>query len=113
MIRLFFKFFIRHFQRFWLFNLINIIGLAIGLTAAIIIGSWTHFHLTFNHSLANADRLFRVIQHLHYDQIDEWVAPTPAPLADALLRTFPEISNACRIHPSEDLIIRANDKSFV
>ena len=112
MIQFFLTLFIRHIQKFRLFNLINMVGLSIGMATAIIIGSWIHHHLTFNHSLRNADRLFRIIQHLHYDQGDEWVAPTPTPLAEALRHTFPEISRTCRIHPAEDLILRTKEKSF-
>lgn len=112
MIRFSLKLFIRHFQKYRLFSLINVVGLGIGLATVIIIGSWIHFHLTFNHSLNNADRLFRIIQLLHHDQTDEWVAPTPTPLADALRQNFPEIYRTCRIHPAEDLILRAQGKSF-
>lgn len=106
------KIFFRNFNRYRIFNIINILGLAIGLAATILIGCWIHFHLSFNSCWQKSDRLFRVIQDLRYENSSEWVAPTPSPLAEALIKTLPEIVNSCRIHYSPDLIITAGERSF-
>ena len=113
MITFLIKLFIRHFIRYKLFNSINILGLAIGLAFSLIIGAWLHFELTYDSSFKKADRLYRVIQHIEYEGANEWVAPTPGPLAAALLNSVPGIENACRVHYTSDLIFRANGKSFV
>jgi ABC-type antimicrobial peptide transport system permease subunit len=45
------------------YSLINIGGLAIGMAAAILIGLWLHYELTFNQNFTKYDRIARVIQN--------------------------------------------------
>ncbi|HZY82701.1 MAG TPA: ABC transporter permease [Cyclobacteriaceae bacterium] len=51
------------------YSLINIGGLAIGMAAAILIGLWLHFELTFNQNFGNYDRIARVIQHQDFNGV--------------------------------------------
>jgi putative ABC transport system permease protein len=45
------------------FSIINIVGLAMGMTVAILIGLWMHDELTFNTHHKNYDRIAQVMQH--------------------------------------------------
>lgn len=113
MIFFYFKLFFRHFKRFRIYHLVNMLGLSIGLAAVILIGSWIQFHLSFDTFYPNHTQLFRVIQQLKEDDQTAWVAPTPTPLADALKNTVPGIINACRVHYGSDLIVKGNGRMAI
>ncbi len=113
MIFFYLKLFFRHFKRYRVYHLVNIVGLSIGLAAVILIGSWIQFHLSFDTFYPNHTQLFRVIQQLKEGDQAEWVAPTPTPLADVLKNTVPGIINACRVHYGSDLIVKGNGKMAI
>jgi ABC-type antimicrobial peptide transport system permease subunit len=53
------------------YSLINIGGLAIGMAAAILIGLWLHYELTFNRSFKNYERIARVMQNQEFNGVIE------------------------------------------
>ncbi len=73
MIKNYFKIAFRGFWRHKLFTLINIIGLSIGISAALVIYLIVHFDFTFDKFHRDGDRIYRVVsnfssQDQHYLQ---------------------------------------------
>ena len=60
MIKNYFKIAIRNFSRHKVFTFINIIGLSIGISAALVIYLIVHFDLTFNR-FKNRENIYRVV----------------------------------------------------
>ena len=57
------------FRGFWkhkLFTLINIIGLSIGISAALVIYLIVHFDFTFDKFHKDSDRIYRVVTHYSF-----------------------------------------------
>jgi predicted permease len=55
------------------YSVINIGGLAVGLTAAILIALWVHDELTFNKNFANYDKLAQVLQNQTFNgEVETW-----------------------------------------
>jgi putative ABC transport system permease protein len=67
MIKNYFKIAFRNFWRHKLFTLINIIGLSIGISAALVIYLIVHFDFTFDKSHPDGDRIYRVTSHYGYN----------------------------------------------
>ncbi|MDR6943218.1 ABC transporter permease [Mucilaginibacter pocheonensis] len=63
MIKNYFKIAFRSFWRHKLFTLINIIGLSIGISSALVIYLIVHFDFTFNQSFPDGDRIYRVVSN--------------------------------------------------
>ncbi|MEN0055928.1 MAG: FtsX-like permease family protein [Mucilaginibacter sp.] len=63
MIKNYFKIAFRNFWRHKLFTFINIVGLSIGISSALVIYLIVHFDFTFNQSFDNADRIYRVVSN--------------------------------------------------
>src|ERR1700710_1083156 len=61
MIRNYFKIALRSFWRHKLFTLINIIGLSIGISAALVIYLIVHYDFTFDKFHKDGDRIYRVV----------------------------------------------------
>lgn len=67
MIKNYFKIAFRNFWRHKLFTLINIIGLTIGISAALVIYLIVHFDFTFDKHHPDGDRIYRVGSYYGYN----------------------------------------------
>ena len=78
------------------YNLLNILGLAIGLTCAAVIFLWVEDELTFNNSHEKKDRVYQVMENWQYDDGIRTFSSTPAPLAASMKSDLPGIRQTCR-----------------
>jgi putative ABC transport system permease protein len=67
MIKNYFKIAFRNFWRHKLFTLINIIGLTIGISAALVIYLIVHFDFTFDKFHPDGDKIYRVVSNYGYN----------------------------------------------
>ncbi|HMG09912.1 MAG TPA: ABC transporter permease, partial [Mucilaginibacter sp.] len=63
MIKNYFKIALRNFWRHKLFTLINIIGLSIGISSALVIYLIVHFDFTFDKNFKDSDRIYRIVSN--------------------------------------------------
>lgn len=66
------------------YSAINILGLAIGMTTAILIGLWVWDEVAYNQYHKHYDRIARVMQHQTYNGITNTTIATPLPMRAAL-----------------------------
>src|ERR1035437_2637540 len=97
MISICFKIALRNIKRYSVHSILNISGMAIGMTCAILILLWVQDELSYDRFHKNADDLYRVIenQNLSGGEIS-LLAPTPGALALALKEEYPEIKRSAR-----------------
>jgi putative ABC transport system permease protein len=93
------------------FSLINILGLAIGIAACMIIFLYVHNELTFDQYNDKTDRIARITSTLHTPESDLTVATNAPPLADALKRDYPEVEATVRLEPSPR-VMKLNNELF-
>jgi len=93
------------------FSLINILGLAIGIAACMIIFIYVHHELTYDQYNSKADRIVRITTTFHTPESDMALATSPTPLADALKREYPEVESAVRIE-SSGKVVKSNNEFF-
>jgi putative ABC transport system permease protein len=94
----------RNLTRNKTYSFLNILGLAIGIAAFLMISLYVLFELSYDRYHENADRIFKVIAG------DEGC--TPAPLAPALMQEFPEVETATRLVRPVQYLIQYKDKAF-
>src|SRR5687768_3725831 len=70
------------------YSAINIGGLAVGMTVAILIGLWIYDELSFNKYHKNYDRIAQVMQHQNFNGEIHTDKAIPIPLAIALRQTY-------------------------
>ncbi len=91
---------LRSLRRNFGFSLINTIGLAVGMAAAILILLWVADEVSFDRFHKNLDEIYRVYEHQAYSGTDDLrVYNTPGPLADKLRDDFPSIKRVARLTP--------------
>jgi ABC-type antimicrobial peptide transport system permease subunit len=85
---------IRNLQRNGLYSWINVIGLAVGLTACILIALWVQDEWSFDRFHRNAKNLYLTYAVMNGNQY--WNG-TPAPLALHAKAMNPDVAEACRV----------------
>jgi putative ABC transport system permease protein len=92
----------RHLLHNKMLSFINIFGLAIGMTFAILIGMWIWYETSYDSFHVNKDRLALVMQHTLYNNQKNTQGGTPLPLYYELKNNYPEVKRASRITWNED-----------
>lgn len=81
------NYFITAFRNFWrnkVFSLINVLGLSIAISAALIIFLIVYYELSYDKFEPERDRIYRVTMDLKFNNIEGHSAAVPAPLASAV-----------------------------
>ena len=60
----------RNFRRNKVFTIINIAGLAIGISASLVIYLIVHHEFSYEKFLSNGDRVYRVVTNMHFPNAD-------------------------------------------
>jgi putative ABC transport system permease protein len=96
MIKNYIKIAIRNIRRQKLYASINILGLAVGLAASILIFLWVQDERSYDRFHTHADRIFRVTITDDQTEPDQGYAVTPIAMAPAIKEDIPEILYAAR-----------------
>jgi ABC-type antimicrobial peptide transport system permease subunit len=102
----------RKIRREKIVSLINITGLAVGITCFILIVLWVRDEFSFDRFHKNADLVHQVLADHEFSSGRLLGATTPAPLAPALREEYPEIEAAVRLFPAPRILIRQKDYLF-
>ena len=94
MIRNFLKMFSRNIKRNGLFSFLNLLGLTVGFTCSILIYLYLQEELSYDKSIPDADRIYRIAWMNETPQ-----TRTPHPMAQAMVRDFPEVEEAVSFSP--------------
>ena len=110
MIKNYFKVALRKLWQHKVFSLINIMGLAVGMTACFLIYLYVHFETSYDVFNTKSSRIYRVISDIKTpSDLLQW-SSTSAPVAINMQRDFPEVESAVRISNQSFLVRRGNDK---
>lgn len=112
MIKHHFKTSIRNLVKGKLFTLINITGLAIGMTCFTVLALFVIDELNFDRFHEKSDYIYRVYTSMLINGEEETNSKMGAPMGPALLRDFPEVINFTRMGQFVDPIFRYKDKRF-
>ena len=107
---------LRVFSKEKLYAVINTLGLAIGLATCFLIYSWVSFETSYDTSLPDSDRVYRVVTSGE-DSGEEGIASTYPMVKTRILEQFPEIEASTRLFDRGFLgtktRISYNDQVFV
>src|ERR1700744_5635245 len=78
------------------FTFLNVLGLALGLSICLLIVFYVVDELSYDRYNKKFERIYRVNTDLKVGTTETSFAITPAPVADALLKEFPEVENSMR-----------------
>lgn len=102
----FFKIALRNILRDMYYTSINILGLAIGIAASLLIYSYIQQQLSYDDFHPDVDRMYRVNQTAIWEPEGGIMSSTCIPLAGKLLADYPEITESIRINTPGGQIVR-------
>ncbi len=104
----------RNLLRNRIFSVINIMGLAIGMTACLLLLQFVNFKLSFDLFNENATDLYRVVNDRYQNgKLIQHGTITYSGVSPAMQHDFPEVVNHSRVEPQGPLIVIHNDKKLV
>jgi putative ABC transport system permease protein len=106
MLKNYLKIALRNMNRQKSYSLINVIGLAIGIAAVILIMLFIVDEMSYDQFHVNKDRIFRLVRTTS--------VLSAAPIGPALMQEFPEIQDVVRIDPTGRTLVHdpGTNKSF-
>jgi putative ABC transport system permease protein len=94
-------------------TIINVLGLAIGLAATILISLYIHFELSFDNFHTHADNIYRIsLVHKHKDVIEYDSPQFTPPIGPAMKKDFPEIEDFARISVLRSSYLRTDKRTL-
>jgi putative ABC transport system permease protein len=86
-------------------SVINITGLAVGLTSIIFMLFYIHYETSYDSFNKNSERLYRVERTVESSRRTEIWDSNPYPLAKELVNVIPEIENATNISSTANYLV--------
>src|ERR1700746_2667718 len=106
------------FRNFWrnkVFSLINIAGLAIGISAALVIYLIVHYEFSYEKFQKDGNRIYRIVTNMHFPDQDFKNSGVPGPLPDAARRAIPGIDKSTMFwkgDPMKVTVLVEQNKTF-
>lgn len=107
----------RSFLRQKVYSLLNVTGLAIGLTCFILIFLYIQDEVSYDKFHTKSDRIYRMVEHFESEGVGEHSASQPFPVGPTLKNDFPrQVESYVRLFnfqsPTLALANKAQDKAF-
>lgn len=116
MLKNYFKIAWRNLIRHKGFSLINIVGLAIGLSCCVLVSLFIIDELSYDKYNKNAGQIYRVVKDFVNDDGSKLPdATTPPAIAAAIQKDIPEIEHVTRLFPGwgNKFYVRNGEKKFI
>jgi len=103
---------LRNLTKHKLYSAINMVGLAVGLAASILILLFVRNETTYDRFFTDSDRLYQMAVEGHIPgRPSQWIANTSLPMGPALQQSFPEIEAHTRL-VRQNITIQRGDVQF-
>ena len=116
MIKNYFKIAWRNLVRYKSFSLINIFGLAIGITCCLLVSLFIMDELSYDKYHKDAGNIYRVVKDFVNDDGSRLPdATTPPAIGAAIQKDIPEIDKVARLFPGwgNKFYVRKGEKNFI
>lgn len=91
-------------------SFINILGLAIGIAFALLIGLWIQYEASFDEFHVNKERITMIRKHNLFNNQKTTGRNQPLPLYNELKANYPEVKRLSRILDGQYSLMTGNDK---
>ncbi len=112
MFRNYLKIAFRNLIKYKAYSIINIIGLAIGIAACIMIMLYVNDELSYDKFNKNYEQIYRVQADAKIEGRELNMALSPPPLGKTLVKDYPEVLRYARIMPTPNMLIRYKNNVF-
>ncbi len=103
---------IRNLKKYKVYSLINVVGLAIGITCCIVIMLFVTDELSYDRFNKNVDQIYRPTVLGLMNGHDIRSALSPSPMGGAVKHDFPEVIAYTRLHQEGPHVIKYKNRIF-
>jgi putative ABC transport system permease protein len=103
---------LRNFTKDKWYSLLNVLGLAIGITFSLYLIFYITDELRYDRQHANADRIYRIDAYIQEPEKNMQWAYTQYPLGPTLKKDFPEVEHAVRFVRKERTLFRQGNINY-
>jgi len=111
MLKNYFKIAFRSLWRHKAFAILNITGLAVGMSAFFLIYQYVRFEYSYDNFVTKGDRIYRLVTDLKSTAATLHWSSTSMPMAINLKAEYPEVENIVRFH-RQNILLRRGDIKF-
>ncbi|HEX6889389.1 MAG TPA: ABC transporter permease [Chryseolinea sp.] len=107
MLKNYFKIALRSFQKHKGYAVLNLLGLTVGLTSALLVFLFAYDEFTYDHYHSKAENIYRLNGAYHLPNngaFEEYAAAGPV-VGEMLVKDFPEIKQVVRIRRISDKVV--------
>src|SRR5919202_2842935 len=104
MLRNYLKIAIRNLIRNKTYSLLTLLGLASGMTCAILLGLYVNDELNYDRYHANAERIFRLNLHIQWADNEYKLGIGSAPMGPALQQEFSDVQHVLRVKTGNETL---------
>lgn len=112
MIRYYLKITFRGLLKNRVSTLINLLGLGVGISCAIMLFLYIQDELSFDRHHKNYDRIYRMTSHFKIPTEERKIPLTSAILAPTLKKDFPEVEEAVYFYKKRQAFVATGDRKF-
>lgn len=112
MIKNYMKVALRNIKKSKIYSLVNIFGLAIGMSCCFLIFLYVQHEFSYDRFHDKTDQIYRITTEWQLEGQAQIHQTTAAPVAPALMNDFPEVQNAARVNRTSAIIYHKG-QSFV
>ncbi|HXB07218.1 MAG TPA: ABC transporter permease [Puia sp.] len=94
------------------YSLLNVVGLALGIACATLIFLWVEDELSFDHQVADRNRIYWSRLNMPYNGTITSFDGVPGPMAPEAIKTIPGIRYAVRMSADERRLFVTTDKTI-
>ncbi|MEM9325223.1 MAG: FtsX-like permease family protein [Bacteroidota bacterium] len=94
---LYYKVALRTFQKNKIYALLNVVGLAVSVAAAFLVGRVVHHETTYDRSYPDAHRIYRVVNAVTINGERQISSDVGQPVGPTLVEEFPQVTEATRV----------------
>jgi putative ABC transport system permease protein len=113
MIKNYLKIAFRNLMRNKVYSFINIGGLTVGMTVAMLIGFWIYDELNFDKSFDNYKRIGQLYQNRTFDGKVGTFSILPQPMVAELKAKYPDFKSVALVSYNNDFIIELGEKKII
>ena len=88
----------RNFTRNKIFSLINVLGLSIGISSALVIFLIVHYDLTFDKFEKDSNRIYRVVTIMTFSGTPMHFSGVASPMAETVKKEVPGVEETVGFH---------------
>ncbi|MDP8211362.1 MAG: ABC transporter permease, partial [Candidatus Stygibacter australis] len=112
MLKNYLKIALRHLQKHKGYSLINILGLALGMTVSLLLLLWVQDELLFDKFHQDIENIYQISMYDEQSASPSGGRTIPLKMVPVLRDNYPEIKNAARYRFFNNLALNYNDKDF-